>query len=158
MNTSVAAYTPKGKICVTTNSLLSRVSIVTGIQILSYDQFWKEVAPSFEFELDPNRIAVLQANDNNKDKRRAVTAIMDGKKRQSKYKNEKLNNVHKTQLDGFKKEMYYETGVAVATNKRELKKSIKVLLELFQVCVIIYITAPSSVLYLATRNVGAKSE
>ena len=80
MNTPVASCAPKGKHHSTTNSIIYRVSIAAGIHILHYEQFLKEIASLFEFELYPNIIAILQASDKKKGKRRAIPASMDDKK------------------------------------------------------------------------------
>ena len=60
MNTSVASYAPKGKTYSLTNSLLCRVSIAAGVSNLGYERFWKDIASSFDIELDGNITTILK--------------------------------------------------------------------------------------------------
>ena len=59
MNTSVAAFAPKGKTYSMTNSLLTRVSIAAGISIAGHERFWINVAAELDFTFDAKCLSHL---------------------------------------------------------------------------------------------------
>ena len=101
LNTSVAAFAPKGKTYSMTNSLLARVSIAAGVSIAGHEKFWKNVAAELEFTFDDNFISQLKACNGNKQKSRVFQRSKEGKTRRSQTKYKKQNEVHKTQLDVY---------------------------------------------------------
>ena len=68
LNTSVSSYAPKVKHYSATDSLLGRVSIAVGCQVVGYAAFWTKICSSLGFDIDPNLLSVLSARDEKKRK------------------------------------------------------------------------------------------
>ena len=123
MNTSVAALAPKTKHYCTTNSLLTRVGISAACQILGHATFWSLICTTFDFEMDPNLLAVLRQRDTRKRQKNVRQGTIEGKRKRSSNKHEKINKEHKAYMDGYKDGCLYETGIAVAVAKKNLPKA-----------------------------------
>ena len=74
LNMSVSSYVPKVKHYSGTDSLLSRVSIVVGCQVVRYAAFWTQICSSLGFDIDYNLISVMSARDEKETK----SATMSG--------------------------------------------------------------------------------
>ena len=74
MNTSVAAFAPKGKTYTMTNSHLNRVSIAAGISIAGHKQLWINDATKLEFTCAANFLSYLKLRDRNKKKNESISA------------------------------------------------------------------------------------
>ena len=121
MNMSVSSFAPKGKTYSMTNSLLTRVAIAAGISIAGHEQFWTNVATELEFTFDANFMSMLRSRDRKKRNSRIVQRSKAGKTRRSQSKTAKQNDAHKTQLDAYKEDIFYESGAAMAHAKKTLK-------------------------------------
>ena len=123
MNTSVASLAPKTKHYCTTNSLLTRVGIAAACQILGHAEFWSKVCLSMDFTIDANLLSLLLQRDKHKQKKSIRQSTIDGKRKRSSKKHEKINKEHKQFMDGYKAGCMYETGIAVAKAKKSLPKA-----------------------------------
>ena len=121
MNTSVAAFAPKGKTYSMMNNLLTRVSIAARISIAGHEQFWINVATELGFTFDANFLSHLKSRDRKKKKSRVVQWSIDGKKRRSQLKYSKQSEAHKTQLYAYKQGLFYESSVTISLAKKTLK-------------------------------------
>ena len=74
LNMSVSSYVPKVKHYSGTDSLLARVSIVAGCQVVGYAAFWTQICSSLGFDIDSNLISVMSARDEKETK----SATMSG--------------------------------------------------------------------------------
>ena len=120
MNTSVAALAPKGKHYSSTDSLRTRVGIAGGCQIVGHATFWTMVLNAFDIEMDDGLKAFLDQRDSHKAKKNIRQGAIEGKRKRSTKKNEKLNREKHEFIDGHKAGMEYKTGVAVAAAKKNL--------------------------------------
>ena len=125
MNTSVAAFAPKGKTYSLTASLDTRVAIAGAIQVVGYFNFWKQVFDEFGITMDVNLRLHLETRDKVKGSKRAVSKTIKGKKARSEQKYSKYNKSAADYLKSMKNGMFYESGVAVATAKKSLKDTVK---------------------------------
>ena len=125
MNTSVAAFAPKGKTYSLTVLLDTRVAIAGAIQVVGYFNFWKQVFDEFGITMDVNLRLHLETRDKVKGKKRAVSKTIKGKKARSEQKYSKYNKSAADYLKSMKSGMFYESGVAVATAKKSLKDTVK---------------------------------
>ena len=123
MNTSAASLAPKTKHYCTTNSLLTRVGISAACQIIGHATFWSTICTAFDFDIDLNLLAVLRQRDTHKRKKNVRQGTIEGKRKRSTNKHEKINKEHKAYMDGYKDGCLYETGIAVATAKKNLPKA-----------------------------------
>ena len=123
MNNSVAAYAPKSKTYSLTDSLLVRIGIAAGIQILGYHSFWSQLFFKFDLELDANLDASLRDRDTKKLKRNAKDNTKEGKLVRGRAGNAKLNEAKKRYLEELRTGMAYESGIAVANTKRDIKNA-----------------------------------
>ena len=123
LNTSVSSYAPKVKHYLATDSLLGRVSIAAGCQVVGYAAFWTKICSSLGFDIDPNLLSVLLARDEKKRKAQIRQATLDGKRKRSKSKHKKINKEHQQYMDGVKAGLEYESGVALKVAKKNLPAS-----------------------------------
>ena len=72
MNHSVETMTPKTKIFSKPTSLLTRVMLCGGAQIVGHQQLWEHIFDSFDISLDQNLSHHLTKKDLNKMKRQAL--------------------------------------------------------------------------------------
>ena len=119
-NNSVAALAQKGKHYSSTDSLRTRVGIAGGCQIVGHATFWTMVLNAFDIEMDDGLKAFLDQRDSHKAKKNIRQGSIEGKRKRSTKKNEKLNREKQEFIDGHKAGMEYKTGVAVAAAKKNL--------------------------------------
>ena len=63
MNHSVAAMAPKNKTFSKSSSLLTRVMLCAGAQIIGHHELWKRIFLKFNLKLDPNLSRYLMKRD-----------------------------------------------------------------------------------------------
>ena len=68
LNMSVSSYVPKVKHYSGTDSLLARVSITAGCQVVGYAAFWTQICSYLGFNIDSNLLSVMSARDEKKRK------------------------------------------------------------------------------------------
>ena len=95
MNTSIASLAPKIKHYCTTNVLLTRVGIAAACQIIGHAQFWSKVFLSMDFEIDANLLSLLLQRDKYKQKKSIRQSTLDGKRKRSARKHEKIKKEYK---------------------------------------------------------------
>ena len=83
------------------------------------------VCNSFDFQIDDSLKAFLDQRDRNKAKKSSRQGTIEGKRKRSTKKNEKLNCEKQEFIDGHKVGMEYKTGVAVAAAKKNLPTAIE---------------------------------
>ena len=123
LNNSVAAYAPKSRTYSLTNSLLCRVSIVAGVQILGYASFWSNVFSEFGLDLDSNLRHSLLARDKRKERRTVRYSTKEGKQARGRLKNEKYAAARINFFEELRTGMAYESGIALKAATKTVKDS-----------------------------------
>ena len=123
MNTSVASAAPKTKHYCATNSLLTRVGIAGASQVIGHAKFWSMVCDEFDFKMDANLLSILTQRDEHKRRKNIRQGTLEGKRKRSTKKHEKINAEHKSYMDNYKDGCAYQTGIAVAAAKKSLPKA-----------------------------------
>ena len=123
MNTSVASSAPKTKHYCATNSLLTRVGIAGASQVIGHAKFWSMVCDEFDFKMDANLLSILTQRDEHKRRKNIRQGTLEGKRKRSTKKHEKINAEHKSYMDNYKDGCAYQTGIAVAAAKKSLPKA-----------------------------------
>ena len=126
MNNSVAAYAPKSKTYSLADSLLVRIAVTTGIQILGYQSFWSQVFFKFGLELDLNIDDSLRDSNTKKKKRKSKDGTKEGELARGRTGNEKSNEAKKCYFDELRTGMAYESGITVKDAKQVIKNSLVV--------------------------------
>ena len=104
-------------------SLRTRVGISAACQILGHATFWSKIGTALNFVIDHNLLAVLRQRDTHKRKKNKRQSTIDGKRKRSTNKHEKINKEHKAYMDGYKEGCLYKTGITVAVAKKNLPKA-----------------------------------
>ena len=91
MNNSVAAYAPKSKTYSLTDSLLVRIAIASGVQILGYEKFWSGLFTAFHLDVDINLYHLLRQRDTKNTKRKVRDGTKTGKITRGMGRSEKYN-------------------------------------------------------------------
>ena len=120
MNHSVSSTAPKSKHYSTTDSLLTHVGIAGACQILGHASFWTKVYSAFDFDIDSGLLSLLQQRDAHKRRKNTRTATPKGKRKRSSRKHVKINKEHKDFMEGHNAGLAYESGIAVATARKNL--------------------------------------
>ena len=93
-NMYISNYAPKVKYYSGTDLLLARVNIVVGYQAVGYAAFWTQIYSSLGFDIDSNLFSMMSARDEKKRKAQLRQATLDGKRKRSKSKHNKINKEH----------------------------------------------------------------
>ena len=125
MNHSVAAIAPKNKTFSKSSSLLTRVMLCAGAQIIGHHELWNRIFMKFDLKLDENLSRYLMKRDENKSKRQIFQATKIYKSYRSKKRYDKYAEAHADQLEEVKTGAQYESGVALKTAKKTLKSAPK---------------------------------
>jgi hypothetical protein len=124
MNQSVSSFAPKGKTYSCTESLDARVMIAAGIQILGYEEFWKQIFEEFSIPFDDNLAQYLRQMQNKKDAKKAKSKTKEGKTKRSKQKLAKMSDEHAKDMAAQKEGCTYESGIAMKHAQRGAKQTL----------------------------------
>ena len=124
LNKSVSAYAPKHKTYSLTKSLEARVTIAASTQIDGYYNFWREAYDHFRLYFDDAFAANLRTLDRNKNRKRVLAASKEGKRKRLKVKHTKLTDTHKQDMEDRKRDLIYQSGVAMRDAQKVVKRSL----------------------------------
>ena len=122
LNKSVSAYAPKHKTYSLTKSLEARVSIAGATQIQGYRSTWNHLYDHFQLTFDSTFENSLSNLDATKKRNRDRAASKEGKLRRTAAKIQKLNKVHKQDMEDQKKGLVYQAGIAINDAKKKQKQ------------------------------------
>ena len=115
------SYAPKHKTYSLTKSLEARITTAASTQIEGYHHFWKQAYQYFKLHFDESFAANLTTLDNNKKRKRIIAASKEGKRKRLAVKHIKMTVTHKQDTEDQKKDLIYQSGVAL----REAQKAVK---------------------------------
>ena len=81
------------------------------------------VCDEFDFNIDANLLLILTQRDEHKRRKNVWQGTLEGKRKRSAKKHEKINAEHKSYMDNYKDGCMYQTGIAVAAAKQSLPKA-----------------------------------